>query len=333
MMFTVDFSLPLSKIKWPREWLHIRDLVEQFYDSEDVILKSSGSTGTPSSYRFSNRQIHASARRTMKVLGVDGGEAALVLPVDFTGGRMLLYRAMIYRMKLQLHSPSLSIKPTKPVDMISVTPAQWFANKSFLMHCGSVLIGGGELSGEPSEFPSHVLHSYGMTETLSNVALRRPLSDTHFTALDGVRFSQSHDGALIISDSYLGIEALETNDLVELIDDRHFMFRGRRDKVINSGGVKINLDEWLTAWRSISDVDVQPVGMPDDELGQMLVLLVKNDALQAGSLDALFSKLSKHWRPKRVYNVKEFATTSSGKPKIFLHPQDVSELAPKIIKP
>ncbi len=333
MMFTIDFSRPVSGLNWPEEWLYVRELIEQFASGEDVVLKSSGSTGTPSDHRFSRAQIEASARRTMQALGVDGGEVALVLPVNFTGGRMLLYRAMLYHMTLHLQQPSLSISLTNPVDVISVTPAQWFANKAYLKRCGCVLIGGGDLSGEPSDFPPHVYHSYGMTETLSNVAMRRPSSETHFTALDGVRFSQTQDQALVIHDERLGIAALETNDLVDLIDHKRFIYRGRQDRVVNSGGIKINLDEWMSLWNAHNQFHVQPVGMPDDQLGQKLVLLVSRETAAHIRFNETLNKFPKHWRPKCVYSVETFAHTSSGKPKIFLQPQDVSELAAKIIKP
>lgn len=331
MPFTIDFSQnPISESK-PDDWKRVWELIDAFERQEEVVLQSSGSTGKPSKHRFSHGQIEASARRTMEALNIFGGEAALVLPVDFTGGRMLLYRAMLYKMKLHLLLPKISFNLNHPVDLISVTPAQWTANEAYLRQCGCVLIGGGELPGTAADFPAHVYHTYGMTETLSNVALRCPARETHFSALNSVCFSKTDDNVLVIQDTLLGIDALETNDLVDLIDNKRFVFRGRRDKIVNSGGVKINLDDWHSTWHSLSSINVQAVGMPHREFGQMLVLLINNQ-FDMDTLRLSISAMPKHWRPKRIYQVEQRALTSAGKPKIFLHPQDIHELAAKTVQ-
>lgn len=325
----IDFSTYNHDTDSNRLFSNLKDYIDAFVKEKPIILQSSGSTGKPKSISFTINQVRASAERTMKALGVQGGTAALVLPPETTGGRMLLYRALLFKMRLHIYKPSIVFNDIAPVDLISVTPAQWQANATFLSKCGKVLIGGGVID-EGDAFPENVFHSYGMTETLSNVALMQPAKERVFKALDGVRFSLSEHNTLVIHDRVLGIDGLVTNDVVELIDEQRFVFIRRADKVINSGGVKVHFDEWYSAWKKLSDIDVQLVGMADKQFGEVPVLLVLN-ASDVDKVQKNIKHLPKHWQPKRLYLVNQWAYTTSGKPKIFLYPEDISELAARII--
>ncbi|MCH8545667.1 MAG: hypothetical protein LAT54_02955 [Cryomorphaceae bacterium] len=326
----LDFSKPILTDGWPEEMQNIKAYIEDFLLGKHVYLNSSGSTGRPKEISFTAQQVEASAKRTMSALGIDSGDSALVLPAETTGGRMLLYRALIFKMKLFVCQPSISIPMQTPVDLISVTPAQWYANTKFLSTCKRVLIGGGVLRPEVKSYPSNVFHSYGMTETLSNVALMQPGKSNHFTALQGVHFATSDQGTLIINDEELGIKDLQTNDVVKLIDSRRFVFLHRGDHVINSGGIKIHLNDWYRLWKDIGGQNVQLVGVPDDDFGQVPVLLVLNHP-DIDKMLKMFKMLPKYWQPKKIYLVNQWAYTSSGKPKIFLYPNDISELAGRMI--
>lgn len=325
----IDFSQSIEKVSFPADLKHIKLYVDELLNKREATLQSSGSTGKPKSISFTINQVRASAERTMKALGVQAGSAALVLPPETTGGRMLLYRALLYKMRLHIYKPSIVFNDMAPVDLISVTPAQWQANATYLSKCGKVLIGGGVID-EGDAFPENVFHSYGMTETLSNVALMQPAKERVFKALDGVRFSLSEQNTLVIHDRMLGIDGLVTNDVVELIDEQRFVFIRRADKVINSGGVKVHLDEWYSAWKKLSNIDVQLVGMADKQFGEVPVLLVLN-ASDVDKVQKNIKHLPRYWQPKRLYLVNQWAYTTSGKPKIFLYPEDISELATRIM--
>ncbi len=325
----IDFSQSIEELSFSADLKHINLYVDELAHKGEATLQSSGSTGKPKSITFTANQVKASVERTMKALGVEGGSAALVLPPETTGGRMLLYRALLYKMRLHIYKPSIVFNDMAPVDLISVTPAQWQSNKSFLSKCAKVLIGGGVLD-EGGVFPEHVFHSYGMTETLSNVALMQPAKERVFKALAGVRFSLSEQNTLVIHDRVLGINGLVTNDVVELIDEHRFVFVRRADKVINSGGVKIHIKDWYDAWNDLSDIEVQLVGMADKQFGEVPVLLVLETS-DVFKVQKNIKQLPKHWHPKRLFVVSQWAYTTSGKPKIFLYPEDISELASLII--
>lgn len=308
----------------------IKQIIISWVNDEDPVFQTSGSSGAPRSMLFSKAQVQQSAERTMKFVG-HSKTAALVLPAQFTGGKMLIYRALLGKMKLFCYPPSLKLPSDIQVDLISVSPAQWL--KSDLRKCKTVLIGGGNLSEplQPQIAHQQVFHTYGMTETLSNIAMKRP-GDDYFTCLEGVRIYADERGCLVICDELTGINDLKTNDKVELFDDNRFRFLQRTDRVINSGGKKINLDTWLLLWKEHAHVEVQPVAMHDPLWGEILVLLSKEKLTEEECIDAC-RFLDKHQKPKKIYWVSNFAVNQAGKAKTFLYPEDISELAGQLIFP
>ena len=311
------------------DWIaDIRAAIESWYFSDDIDFQTSGSSGVPKVLRFTKAQIEASARRTLAYVG-EVESATLVLPASFTGGKMLIYRAILAQIKLYCYKPALELPLDMQGDMISVSPVQW--QKNTLDSFSVVLIGGGVLEADfQARSPrQRVFHTYGMTETLSNIAMRVPGSED-YEVLEGVRFDRNDEQCLVIWDSVTGVEGLATQDRVEKIDDTHFRFLGRTDRVVNSGGKKIHLNDWMQKWQSISDMEVQVVGEKDQLWGEMLVLLCLQDVEKVEWI-RLFSQLERHCRPRRVYRVEQWATTSSGKQKTFLQPKDISELAARIV--
>lgn len=332
--FIIDFSNNdfVEKTVWPEvEYAQeIKQILVSWVDGEDPVFQTSGSSGKQRSIIFSQSQVRRSAERTMKFIG-STHTAALVLPAQFTGGKMLIYRALLGGMKLYCFPPAIKLPSDIEVDLISVSPAQWL--KSDLRKCKTVLIGGGSIA-EPlqAQHPEQrVFHTYGMTETLSNIAIKKTGED-YFSCLEGVRLSTDERGCLCIHDDYTGIDTVQTNDKVELLDAIRFRFLQRTDRVINSGGKKIDMDAWLQHWKENIKVKVQPVGMQDALWGEILVLLTKEERTEAQWIEA-FQNLEKHHKPKKVYLVSDFALNQSGKAKTFLYPKDISELAGRLIFP
>lgn len=157
-----------------------------------------------------------------------------------------------------------------------------------------------------------VYETYGMTETLTHVAIK-PLNGPNksdvFTVLDGVHFEIDDKGCLVIHTTALNSEPIVTNDLVELIDESSFRWLGRYNNVINSGGIKI-IPEVVEA-KLTEVIPNRPffiAGLPDDSLGQKVVLFVEGD-----EPELFFPHLDKYETPKDVYFIPEFVKTSSGK--------------------
>src|SRR5690606_7297256 len=109
----------------------------------------------------------------------------------------------------------------------------------------SILIGGAPIHPRDVErlqyFQCACYETYGMTETVSHVALKllnTPAKQPYFEPLEGVDISIDDRGCLVISADYLS-DRIVTNDLVELGEAGQFTWLGRADNVINTGGIKV----------------------------------------------------------------------------------------------
>lgn len=158
--------------------------------------------------------------------------------------------------------------------------------------------------------------TYGMTETLSHIALRAingSLRSTAYTPFDGVRVSLSKDHTLVIDAPKISPKTLITNDIAEIGTDGTFTIIGRRDNIICSGGVKIQIEEV----ESLLAVHLSPsfaiTQVPDEKFGQAVVLLVKTGANDSSTIKEAINDLPKFWKPKHIYTVDDIPMTKTGK--------------------
>jgi O-succinylbenzoic acid--CoA ligase len=166
--------------------------------------------------------------------------------------------------------------------------------------------------------------TYGMTETVSHIALRQLNGGNKkewFTTLPTITVEKDNRSCLVIHIPELK-EPIVTNDMVDLIDANHFTWIGRWDTIINSGGVKISpekiesiLDTLFTQWQI-----TQPyfaTGIPDEQLGQKVVLVMEGDPLEKKLEQELLNQLTellpKYENPKAVLYVPKFNRTETGK--------------------
>ncbi len=300
------------------------------------LLKTSGSTGKPKTLKFSREQLEKSAIRTIKIFGLQQGQIILAcLDIKFVAGVMMLVRAIEGKLNLIIIDP---VKLTQKIDnelkieFCALTPYQFEAihkkTPETLANIHTILLGGAALN--PSlecrmeHISSNIYHGYAMTETLSHVALRKVNGDGKaeiYQAVEGVTFSLDKRGCLIIQDKILDIDGLVTNDLVELIDERSFKWIGRVDNVINSGGIKIQVEKLENKIEDIlheSGVNQRfcILSIPDEKLTSKMILLIEQREIlidDVGILDLLKRKLAKYHSPKVLIKVPELVLTNTGK--------------------
>jgi O-succinylbenzoic acid--CoA ligase len=183
----------------------------------------------------------------------------------------------------------------------------------------NIIVGGAaigkSLKNQIIEHQIPVFETYGMTETISHVALKNVLAGhDYFTTLDGVEIDVNTNNCLRICSQSTNDEWVQTNDVVEIIGKGLFILKGRVDNIINSGGIKIQIEE---IERKLSDHFEWPFryfcfGKPDEKLGQKLAVLVESSekVVDINDVAPLFSKYE---APKEIYFLREFAETASGK--------------------
>lgn len=170
--------------------------------SDRLLVHTSGSTGCPKPLWVEKEKMKASARITCDFLGLNAGDTALLcMPLDYIAGKMMVIRSLVRGMQL-IETPPSS-RPLRdirqPIDFAAMVPMQVYETlrvpeeRERLRNIRHLIIGGGAvhnaLSAELRHFPNAVWSTYGMTETLSHIALRRlngSEADEWYTAFDTV---------------------------------------------------------------------------------------------------------------------------------------------------
>lgn len=337
-LFVENVTPPHLEVRGDKLW-GTTDKVVSFQRDYDTFLRewnsadatievhTSGSTGKPKPIRVEKRRMEASARMTLAFLGLQEGDTALLcMPLRYIAGKMMVVRALVGNLHLQLAAPSShplrNVPGTLPT-FLAVTPMQALATlrddteRALFERIPRIIIGGGAISSELHAALQHcegeVYSTYGMTETLSHIAMRRlngPAQTDFYTPLPGVSISQSADGCLVIDAPAVSPVTLITNDLCELRPDGSFRILGRRDNIICSGGIKLSL-EVLEAKLADLGCPFQFTAVPDALLGDALTLLHEGPAPDAAFIT---SRLSPYERPRHVYRVDALPVTETGKP-------------------
>ena len=301
-------------------------LAEWYNDSPYVRVHTSGSTGAPKSMLVEKRRMEASARITCEFLGLKTGDSALLcLPLDYIAGKMMVVRALTCGLCLISIAPSGTPKWNGPIDFAAMVPMQvWNLlqltdGRERLMQIRHLIIGGGAidstLASALKDFPNHIWSTYGMTETLSHIALRRlngPEATAYYTPFEGVHLSQDEEGCLIIDAPAVHDGLLVTNDIAELKPDGAFRILGRRDNVICSGGIKIQAEEVERALHPHLKAPFCITKRKDPKLGEAVVLLTEGNDIAA--LKTLCEQeLPHYWRPRYYISVAKIPLTETGK--------------------
>lgn len=304
---------------------------EWYDESPTVTLHTSGSTGQPSSFVAEKRRMEASARRTCEFLGLKRGDKALLcMSADFVGGKMMIVRAITCGLRLDCVIPSGN--PLKGIcdesyDLVAMVPMQVYNSlsepmeKEKLMKIRNLIIGGGpvdwSLAQRLRDFPNKVWSTYGMTETLSHIALRRLSgneADEWYSPLPGVTVTLDEDGRIVINAPEICDGILVTNDRGEMhADGRRFKVLGRMDNTINSGGLKFQIEEIEGMLAGHLSVQVIITKRPDEKFGEIVTLLY-SEGMEHELQEVCTRILPKYMQPKAYIKVDALPYTASGKP-------------------
>ncbi|WP_425237325.1 AMP-binding protein [Ulvibacterium sp.] len=304
-------------------------LLDWLDEKPDVKVKTSGSTGIPKSILLKKSQMVNSALATGDFFELEPGSSALLcLPCDFIAGKMMLVRAMV--LGLELHYVEPSSNPleynTNSYDFCAMVPLQLEKSLGRLKRIRIVLVGGASVSNTLKKKVEHesttIFETYGMTETITHIAVRKihsaipsKIVETSFQTLPGVTVSTDSRDCLVIDAPDVCDDKVITNDLVHLISKTEFIWLGRYDNVINSGGIKLIPEQIEAKLSQIITDRFFVAGLPDEKLGQKLVLLVEGETDTDYFLQEIISSgvLDKFEVPKAIYAVSKFSETDNGK--------------------
>jgi o-succinylbenzoate---CoA ligase len=328
---TLSFSPYLQKtIEFCKEWLS---------GKEHFIVNTSGSTGTPKPIKISRTQMLESVRLTQLAFGLKGGETALVcLHTDYIAGKMMLIRGLElgWQMKLQEPSSNPLENITEPFDFVALVPLQLQTilektpdKIALLNQFKTIILGGAGISASLETFIGTlqvpVYHTYAMTETITHIATRllnTSQKQPYFKAIEGVKIRLDERGCLCITSPTTNFEEIITNDIAEIIDNQYFKIIGRIDNIINSGGIKIQLEnienKLEKVWEKLRlRQRFFCMGIADDTFGQVLVLCIEGNTLNKDQESLIMKELSllvdKYQLPKKIFYKEHFLETDTGK--------------------
>lgn len=301
-------------------------LAEWHNDSPTVLVHTSGSTGKPKPMLVEKRRMEASARITCDFLGLKPGDTALLcMSLDYIAGKMMVVRALTCGLKLITVEPCGCPEWEGDIDFAAMVPMQVYnllqreEGRKRLMAVKHLIIGGGAIDDDLARtlvgFPNHVWSTYGMTETLSHIALRRlngPDASECYTPFDGVSLSLTDEGCLVIDAPAVHDGFLVTNDIADLSDGR-FRIKGRKDNVICSGSIKIQIEEVERLLKPYLSEPFVITKRADKKFGEQVVLLTESrdmDVIKAVCQE----KLPKYWQPRSYLTVDRLPKTMTGKP-------------------
>lgn len=338
----IDFShqeFPEPKTEFDKKVLDFSE--EWFSDSKTVKVQTSGSTGTPKIFEIEKQKMLNSAKMTCDILGLEKENSALIcLPIEYISGKMMVVRSIERNLKLSVITPSSTplSELNEEIDFCAMSPLQVENSLDKIHFIKNLIIGGASVSenlkakifntlqNHEPQTENHqpkIYETYGMSETLSHIALKEiyPNANDYFQVLDGIEISLDERDCLKIYAPQLNSEILQTNDLVEIkhfdsaqCSKKQFRFLGRIDNVINSAGLKIHPEELETLVKKEIPNEVIFVGIPDDSLGQKLVLIIEGEKTK--TLDEQLSKInypSKNHQPKEIIFIEKIPRTENGK--------------------
>lgn len=309
--------------------------------SDRVLVHTSGSTGKPKPMMVEKKRMLNSARITCDFLGLKPGDSALLcMSLDYIAGKMVVVRSI--ERHLHLISVSPSGHPLKDVNkeitFAAMVPMQVYntlqvpEERAHLCRIRHLIIGGGaidealeqKLKALPGDIA--IWSTYGMTETLSHIALRRingAEASEWYQPFDSVRISQTDEGCLVIDAPQVCAEPLVTNDIVEIesyiynkVEKLRFRIKGRKDNVICSGGIKIQIEEVETLLKPYLEKPFMIAKKKDGKFGEIAVLLTEDEEIQ--KVEATVRRLlsdHKYWIPREYLHVDQLPLTETGKPK------------------
>ncbi|HLA55600.1 MAG TPA: AMP-binding protein [Flavobacterium sp.] len=296
----------------------VGDFLLDWFDHHSYIeIHTSGTTGKPKLIRVEKQAMVNSALATGDFFDLFPENKALhCLPTKYIAGKMMFVRGFILGLDMDFVAPSshpLLNNDTK-YDFAAMVPLQAQNSLKELVNVKKLIVGGVKINKALAEkleqLPTKVYETYGMTETITHIAAKK-IGENAFTVLPNVTISYDDNNCLVIHAPRISDDVIVTNDLVQLVNENQFVFLGRIDNIINSGGIKLIPEQIEEKLAHKIGTRFFVSGKPDEALGEKLVLVIEGEKHDID--DRIFAALDKYEKPKEVIFVTRFKETGSGK--------------------
>lgn len=299
---------------------HVGNFLLDWFDEKSYIeLKTSGTTGIPKVIKIEKQAMLDSALATGDFFDLKPGDTMLhCLPTNYVAGKMMFVRSFILGLEMKFVEPTSD--PLKNIDeefdFCAMVPLQAknSLEKLKTKQIKKLIIGGVKvhkaLEQELEKLPMEIYETYGMTETITHIAAKR-IGEEAFTVLPNVKISVDERECLVIKAKNISSHKIVTNDIVNLISDTQFVWEGRYDNIINSGGIKLLPEQIEDKLSTLIPRRYFVSGVEDEILGEKAVLYVEGAPFTIQ--ESVFNVLEKFEKPKEIVFIKKFNETATGK--------------------
>jgi o-succinylbenzoate---CoA ligase len=300
----------------------------KFWNSSNATIEveTSGSTGSPKKISLKREAMISSAKATIEYFNIkEMSTFHCCLPIKYIGGKMMLVRAIVNKADIILSKPTSNpvIYLNKEVDFSAMTPWQvsHAINENNFEKINKLIIGGGVISSslikELKDKKTESFQTYGMTETISHIAVRN-LKNTdknpNYKCLNHVNISTNKEGELIVKSPKLGIRSLTTNDIVQITGSKEFKYIARSDNLINTGGIKVlpeEIEKQLN--ESLQGIVFFVDKIPDEKSGEKIIVITNKKENTATIKKACKHITPKHIKPQLIFFIEQFLLTENNK--------------------
>jgi len=307
-------------------------IAEYLSDEPVVKIQTSGTTGSPKILEIEKMKMKISAAKTAEYFKFKKEQdVLLVLPVDYIAAKMMIVRAFEHQLNLVYYEPKVNfltaIKQDEKFYFCPITPMQAkvclqdkIAEKK-MKNIQHILLGGAPVDAGLFQLikkqTNSYYHSYGMTETLTHIAIKKLNGNNNqdFQLLENIRISKDERSCLVVDAPEFSNQPIITNDLVDIKNNNSFEWLGRFDNIINSGGIKIVPEQIEQQIQYLIQQPFYISAIPDSVLGQKMILQIESEKrLNTNDLlNQIKQILPANQSPKLIKVVHKFNRTSSGK--------------------
>jgi o-succinylbenzoate---CoA ligase len=298
----------------------VGDFILDWFDERDFVqMQTSGTTGIPKIVKIKKEAFVLSAIATGDFFDLKPGDKVLhCLPVKYVAGKMMFIRGFILGLDVKFVEPSSNpmelIYENEQFQFAAMVPLQAKCSLDKLHQIKKLIIGGAKinkaLSNKLKKINSSIYETFGMTETISHIAAKLVQNEA-FEVLPNIMISKNEENCLVVNAPHITNELIVTNDIIDLVSDNKFIWKGRKDNIINSGGVKI-VPEVVEAKLS-GKVKGKFIitSKPDEILGEKVILLIQGNSYVID--ESIFEDLDKFEKPKAIEFIDKFEETATGK--------------------
>jgi O-succinylbenzoic acid--CoA ligase len=248
----------------------------------------------------------------------------LCLPASYIAGKMMLVRALILGLEIDTIPPKtlLDIDQSKNYDFSAMVPMQLKENGVRLNNIKTLIVGGAAVSSalikEIQDLKIAVYETYGMTETVSHIAVKKLNSfntekqeNVLFKVLPNVSINLDERECLVIKAPKVSEGKVVTNDIVKQYSKTTFEWLGRYDNIINSGGIKYAPEQLEAKLNDKIKTRFFIASENHKILGEAIIIVLEADNNQLNT--SVFNCLTAFETPKAIYSINAFVETASGK--------------------